>query len=432
MNKKLANISSSFCFHPWTQLATNPLGELMNCCMQHAESGLFFDRPGNIETYWNSEPQKELRRDLLAGKRPSICSGCWNSESGGMRSKRQHELHYAPAAGIGEEQVMSLVAESAKANGHCASPPTYLDLKLSNKCNLKCRMCAPENSHLIHAELLDYSQDFKPLESYYHYGLQSEARPRWSSEITVERLMPMSRGLKRINISGGEPLLNPLVPQFLEALVKEDLAKDIHLTFNTNGLLKNPFLYGLFSQFKKVDVYISVDGIEKIYEYIRYPAEWNVLDRNMDHFMEYSAPNVRMIVSPTLQVLNALSIDKIYNWSRSKGARFAGGDHVTFPGFHSAVILPATARRQAIERLEKLNTKDVPGASDFPLEQIVNFLTVESENIHRFQRDFVIHTNLLDKIRGQSIRESCPELFAYIEDWFSAPQTSTALGGAHE
>ena len=57
----------------------------------------------------------------------------------------------------------------------------------------------------------------------------------------------------------------------LEKCVEFGIAKDITLAYNTNGSIFPQDKIELWEQFKKVEIFVSIDDISERFEYIRFP-----------------------------------------------------------------------------------------------------------------------------------------------------------------
>ena len=77
---------------------------------------------------------QKVRSDLSNGKKISQCTLCWDREDKGFSSMR---LEANKEYGMHDSTLAT---------------PKYLDLRLSNLCNLKCRMCNPVYSSQIAKE----------------------------------------------------------------------------------------------------------------------------------------------------------------------------------------------------------------------------------------------------------------------------------------
>ena len=143
MTKKLP--SKTFCVLPWMHLATNPGGSLRICCNSNPKTNRIIKDPDTKKEYkifrdsmeeaWNSDTYKEFRRQFLAGERPETCVRCFREEDAGVRS---------PRIGYNEKWMRDDIVLTE-------TPPMdirYVDLRLGNLCNLKCRMCNPWSSSM--------------------------------------------------------------------------------------------------------------------------------------------------------------------------------------------------------------------------------------------------------------------------------------------
>ena len=88
---------------------------------------------------------------------------------------------------------------------------TYLRVSVTDKCNLKCFYCRPDNSEFVpHEEILRYEEIARLVKAMTKYGL------------------------KKVRITGGEPLVRPQLEELVRMLRKIPEIKDISLT--TNGI----------------------------------------------------------------------------------------------------------------------------------------------------------------------------------------------------
>ena len=73
--------SKSFCIIPWVHLQFEPHNKVIPCCLTSPYNYNLGDLETNsIQEIWNSPKQKALRREMLSGSRPKICSKCWDKE----------------------------------------------------------------------------------------------------------------------------------------------------------------------------------------------------------------------------------------------------------------------------------------------------------------------------------------------------------------
>ena len=112
-------------------------GDLVPCCEAQE---IPLNKPGETaEQTWNNENYRELRRALSNDERPSRCDVCWHNEDSGIVSNRQQW----------EKDNWNMFAESVKVNDDFTvdNKPLWVELKVSNFCNLKCIMCSTHSSY---------------------------------------------------------------------------------------------------------------------------------------------------------------------------------------------------------------------------------------------------------------------------------------------
>ena len=129
----------TFCVLPWVSLETSPIGTVRPCCLADDEivddSGNKFDlNRASFPAIQNSQYMQNLRQEFLDGRQPQTCRKCWNEERAGRTSKRMHTL----------DRLKHIITDTEWT--HDAKPLMFLDLKLGNICNLKCRTCNPVSS----------------------------------------------------------------------------------------------------------------------------------------------------------------------------------------------------------------------------------------------------------------------------------------------
>lgn len=88
---------------------------------------------------------------------------------------------------------------------------SYLRISVTDKCNLKCFYCRPDNQEYIpHEEILSYEEIARLVKAMTNYGL------------------------KKVRITGGEPLVRPEIEKLIKMLRDIPAIEDISMT--TNGI----------------------------------------------------------------------------------------------------------------------------------------------------------------------------------------------------
>ena len=136
-------VPDNFCLYPFTHFQLDPDGRARPCCKYKVGDPTWQkDVPKlpdvNLDDLWNQDEFQSVRDQFLRNERPTGCKACWDEEAAGMKSMRLVREHGGK--------------EHPHATFYHHVPRLYpktLDLKLSNLCNLKCRICTPFLSRLM-------------------------------------------------------------------------------------------------------------------------------------------------------------------------------------------------------------------------------------------------------------------------------------------
>ncbi len=117
-------------------------------------------------------------------------------------------------------------------------PINYLRLAVTDRCNLRCFYCMPEEGirYLPKKELLTFEE--------------------------IERLVRLlaQMGITKIRMTGGEPFVRNDLMKLLETIVGINGIKDVHLT--TNGVLTGPYVAAL-KELGIASVNLSLDTLDR-------------------------------------------------------------------------------------------------------------------------------------------------------------------------
>lgn len=234
-----------------------------------------------------------------------------------------------------------------------------------------------------------------------------------SSPFLQNELLSRPESLRHFVLQGGEPLLIAETLKILEYLIKQGVAGQVLLEIVTNLLLIDDAVLEKLLCFDKVVLEASVDGLESVYEYIRYPGKWSVLIDKL-HLVR-AAKRIDVMFVIAIQAYNLAQIDRYFAFCDENdiavGAHFLVG-----PSYLSVLILPVKARSEVVERLRFYLERNSGSRNRASIEYVINFL---NKNSHAYdvdlQADFIRFTFDLDKSRGQDARVMVPDVIAALE-----------------
>ena len=384
-------MSETFCILPWMHLATNAQGELRVCCNSIPSKNVIRKEDGspytiyndNLQEAWNSTDYQKVRVELLDNIRPSMCKRCFSEEDAGVKSARI----------FSNEKWGFKGPFSANADFDIK----YIDLRLGNLCNLKCRMCNPWASNQWVKEWLDvYPQEQE--------DISTLSNITWPEvEKTWENLFDIVGPVEQIYLTGGEPTIIKEQTKLLQYCIDNDFAKNIKLKYNTNLTNVPKSLINLWSHFKVLQLNCSIDAVGELDRYIRYPSNWFKIEQNFNVIQQLK--NIDIEIHNTVQMYNILHLDKFLDWCGKFDNKiyFNILDH---PEYLNIKVLPKRLKLLVEERLEKyMHIDKVP--------DIIKYMNSE-DHFYKFDA-FASYSKTLDENRQESLIYHVPEFKEYLK-----------------
>lgn len=391
------------CLSPWTQLSIEPNGDVFTCCqmVQGQPLGNLHSLPNkDLSSLWNKSRLAQIRLEMINQKKTPECAPCYMVEANQGQSERiilNDKL-----------QDFSTRPKSTNNDGSIPSTPVILSIRLSNVCNLKCRMCGPQCSTSWYQDSLALGNEIPkgPLRLF-------------NSKDELERtLYPLIEELTELNFAGGEPLLIDEHYQLLDFLIQHKKT-DIKLSYNSNLTTlthgkKNILEY--WSHFKNISLEVSIDHIEERGEYIRHGQTWEIVTQNIKRCMEQE--QVHVFFSPVIQLYNVLTypmlLKKIMNEFQTS-SQFINPIALTTPEYLSIQALPHHLKQEVEHKWIKLKKEliAVEGIQEsvFQRGQLAAILSyMKSNDLSKLLPTFQKFTKNLDQLRGESFEKTFPEL----------------------
>jgi sulfatase maturation enzyme AslB (radical SAM superfamily) len=278
--------NKAICLYPFSHAASHPTNERILCCVQSNEP---VARGGTLEEYWNNDKMREIRRDMLAGKKRPECVTCYKQEERVGTSVRFN-------IGSSDRDLWwSRFSDTELATGHLERLPTDFDYRTMH-CNLSCTHCGPHYSTTWQKELRD-------LNSLVEDGDRYMMNPAMAVKIDPEQEIIFGdeliqaiddRRLEYIYWAGGEPMMSPMhwrVMDHLQEAYKVDptWAKKVRVRYNTNltrSTWKGINAYEYLSNLN-VELSPSIDGVGPVFNYVRNGGNWDDVVVNWNHCMKH-------------------------------------------------------------------------------------------------------------------------------------------------
>ena len=436
--RDLLSIESSraFCMVPWVHLFVSQLGTVVPCCLTSWEKdqALGDVNSDTIVDIWNGNPMRKFRRRMLKDKKDSRCWQCYENENNGLKSKR-NMVNFLYADKI------QWVNDTSRSGYSETSKPVYWDIRISNLCNLKCRICGHHSSS-------SWFDDAKTVGLYTHKD-RLHRGPKDFDKI-LKQLIFFLPDVEEVYFAGGEPLIMAEHLQMLRLFLKEG-RRDIKLRYATNfsqTIFKGQDFFKLWREFDHVYIHASLDGMGLQGELQRSGQNWKSVESERQRMLEV-CPQVNFMVTPTISIFNIFQLANFHRDWTVRGLieidEFMP-HMLKSPEYYSIRILPKKMKLQAeenlynhiqwikkyveskppkktdenqskkwVSRMGWLKVNNVTGYTklDMLITELTNTITyLNSKDQSNLIPDFIRNCEQLDALRGDKTKQTFPELAA--------------------
>lgn len=257
-----------------------------------------FKRLGT-DAFINNEYLIERRLEKLQGFRHSDCFTCIKLEDRGIQSTRTGKDPYMKWVNevVGMNQTFEELTATIPAEALRADHPEYLEISLSNLCNLKCVYCSSVFSTSWEDEDIKSGK----------MSVNDKESKRFMAPPSMENYFwewfdKIKGSLKRIIFIGGEPLFNNKLYDYLDRMYEMHEPKDendkIWINIISNFSIPESFFDKLITRIPKLtqkfNLHIEASGEaygDKL-EYIREGLNWKTYTRNLEKLLSLRQPGV--------------------------------------------------------------------------------------------------------------------------------------------
>jgi organic radical activating enzyme len=381
-----------FCVLPWMHFHANTNGVNIPCCMSdRPEANKNFPvADGDLQKSMNSPEFKKLRRNMLEDKPSSYCDQCYQLEKYGNHSARRHsnDKYLTPEL---EDKIINQTLD----DGYFYVDVLYFDVRFSNVCNFKCRMCGATYSTKWYEDLEDSPKG--PIVSINNI------------EEFCDRNIDYFKNLQYVYFAGGEPLVQKEHYEFLEWCIKNNLSPELY--YQSNGSILN---YGqhniadLWKNFKKVTFSVSVDCFGEVGEYIRTGFDTQKIKNNLNKVVDILGDNKEITINSTFMAWNAYFVTEFFDEIANEDFVLINNVYpqlLIYPEFLQPKVLPFDVKQEAIKKITQSYWYD-----QFPEKFQPLLENLKHDSNKHLWKQFVKKTKELDKKRSTNYKKVFPWL----------------------
>jgi len=377
--ENLVSENKSFCIFPFIEYLTIN-DKTTVCCRSNIPVA---DKDCD---FYNDINYVDIRSKLLRGEKIKNCEFCYELEEKNIISARMIET---------VEWANRLNLQSTHDLKH-QTKPSYFEVRPSNKCNLQCRMCFPQFSHLIQDE-------------YNKLGL-AEIKEYVYDDFSIVDF----ENLHKLYVAGGEPFVNKEFYDFVRKCVDTNNT-DFEFLINTNGTRLNKTFKQLLPKFSNMQFIFSVDGYKDVNHYVRWPSEWDTIIEDANYL---NKQNVKLTFNITISIYTISTLDKLLtfldqNFSQNPihlqfADSIAGSKNNKFSAFNYPKSKSVLTCLNNIKKLDCYNNNQETKSI---IDDLDNYYSTnkDKQNLEEFFR----FNDLLDESRNIKLKDYIPELEEY-------------------
>ncbi len=400
MSKKTKFSQTVMCPAPWAQVyyqinSPSPCHLIRNGHMNMT-----------MEEYINSEWLANIKQKMSSGIRPIECVSCQIKESLGLKSTRGAAWGYL---NLGEEPYLEDMWFS-DLTAEVPTKPRRLELRFSNLCNMKCRMCEETSSSEIAKEKQKFGIPFGDWNRNNIFFKDTTGSILKISDENNQSLknVELLSDLRKVCFTGGEPFLIKGYYDYLDFLIENGFHKRIALELFTNTSVYNKLFMDRLMKFTQVEFTMSIDGVGKTAEYIRHGTDWEVVEKNALIFNSMPMP-IKPMINVAISYYVLLDVSSLAKflmrlYSENSTISIKCYAVITSGQFETA---PEHIKERAIREIDLATAiLDCPNFAVFRNELLNLRVQLEQASNPESAQNFVEFTRTYDKNRNESFEDT--------------------------
>jgi hypothetical protein len=320
---------STLCLAPWVHTYLSPQTERRMCCASRepaqnfeqyidTQAGTGTYIPITLETHWNSEHMKSVRRRMMAGETLPECEVC--------NDKLLNTSVYRSYFDSLFRHKYLQVLENTDADGTTTLRPVSWDYRFSNLCNFKCRTCGDMLSSAWESEQRQHNMInwHNPKNNWMKPEIKQEITKFQDSQVEQEFSAAVeNHQVEEVYWVGGEPLMYEQHWRYMQRIVELGDGPNVYARYNTNLSRVNYRGVNLYtdilSRLRDWQICASIDGTGPIGEYIRTGLDYNSWLRNFREGVRTASHRRQMRIDFTLTLPGLFEIQNISRLAQEEG-----------------------------------------------------------------------------------------------------------------
>jgi len=418
----LNKISPTACMAKWyrtnLRLDTGVSYSCHHCTPQQIDVEAIKINPNSLT---NTQQVLQDRQEMLSGTKPKECNYCWTAEGNDDVSDRLiKSSDFMRLLDI--KDVDNITMQNMK---DTSSLPLAIDVSFDRTCNLKCAYCGPKFSSTWEQEMKQfgsYPTSTKRQDLDFNTILNREHNPyveafwKWWPDLKDH--------LRRVRVTGGEPLLSKNTYKFLDMCAEEN-NPNLEISINSNFSVDiNPLLDKLKNNtFKNFRLYVSLESNKLKSEYNRFGLDYDLFTSNVGKYLKETNHRLHFMLTNNLLSITGYSefLEYYISLKKKYGRRLMlMSTQLRYPQYLDIRLLDKKNKTQVQNKIAKVITS--PFLSKYEKEIIQrtsNYMDIDIDNKELLRNDFISFVKEADKRRETNFLETYPEYTEIFNNWYS-------------
>ena len=316
MKDSLDQKGPGFCLAKWTQVTTHLGSGITHSCHHVGAHKIPVEEiEKNPNALHNTFFKKQIRKQMLEGKRPDECDYCWRIED---NTNSFSDRVYKSQEPWSRDSFDKIFNSSWEEDFY----PKSVEVSFNNTCNFKCAYCGPAFSSKWTEEIQKFGAYELPGHNYNNIVESEKQIPNKDVNPYIEafwKWFPEAvTHMYSFRITGGEPLLSKHTFKVIDYLL-ENPKPNLKFAINTNGFPPKDLWQEFVTKIKKLEenncvknitIFTSAEAVGEQCEYIRDGMNFDLFAKNIRYLLNETT-NVTVSF---MAAFNLLSIPTFYKF----------------------------------------------------------------------------------------------------------------------
>ena len=305
----LNKVGPGFCLAKWTQVTIHLASGINHSCHHVGAHKIPLEELAeNPNALHNTSEKKQIRKEMLSGKRPTECDYCWRIED---NTNEYSDRVFKSNDSWSQVDKNKIAASTGDEDFY----PRYVEVSFSNVCNFKCTYCGPPFSSKWTEEIKKYGP-YKTHRIPYNGIKESQIPiPEREHNPYIEafwKWFPTAvNHMHNFRITGGEPLLSKHTFKVMQHLL-DNPQPNLDFAINSNACPPGDLWEKFITLIKKLEdtksiksftLYISAESSGSQAEYSRDGMDWKKFKKNAKKILK-NTKKVRLCVMSAFNILS--------------------------------------------------------------------------------------------------------------------------------